>query len=322
MKKFLMLILAGTLLLTACVLSYQIFLDTDRQAVADSLQTKKKRKQPPKPTWIDNGSNVVVYLVPHQDDEVLTFSVPILNDIRGGKKVYLVLMSDGRGTFARTVLNGKFDQKNPHKKAKPFYCRLHKRYHDPQKEHYLHGWLTIEDVAEIRLREFYHAAEALGIPSNQVRLNMIEHFTYDTVRQVILQEVKNFPNAVFKSMSPIDSHKEHAMCGIVLNDLLREGKVKQAETHFASIFTDRFSHKKFPGYKMRLTHQEDAAKVRKALKAYMTWNPEHGEYAIGYHSVPSQFISMERRIYTKIIQEKRPTEQEPVKKQVATVKAE
>lgn len=58
------------------------------------------------------AENWVIYFVPHPDDEALTFSVPIMNDIGAGKKVKLVLLSHGEESIAREVVNGQYDNQS------------------------------------------------------------------------------------------------------------------------------------------------------------------------------------------------------------------
>jgi LmbE family N-acetylglucosaminyl deacetylase len=307
LKKGLFVSCVITCLAVIFVLAYKEFLIPHGHAHAISPKNTDVLLKTNIPKPIDSGKNVVVYLVPHQDDEVLTYSVPILNDMREGKKVYLVLMSEGEGSFARQILNGVYEDKITHRKIardKRVFCPVHKRYHDPKREHYLISYLTPQMLGELRVREFYNSAAALGIPKSQVRLHFLNMFSYSLVKNAILQEAQNFPNAEFKSMSALDYHPEHAMCGKVLDDLYQKRLIKKPETDFASIYTDRFSKIKLRGYRLYLTNPADADKVRKALQAYKTWNPSKGEYAIGYHSVPEQFDSMTRKIYTKIITEK------------------
>ncbi|SEN61721.1 PIG-L family deacetylase [Lihuaxuella thermophila] len=251
---------------------------------------------------VDSGSNVVVYLVPHADDETLTFSVPVVNDIRAGKKVYMVLLSAGAGSSARETLNGKYDieSHDSDKAGEPKYCNWHKRYHDPILENYHVDWLTRYEFGQARIHEFYKAGIALGVPKARLKVHLLDQFTYDAVKAVIRTHARLFPNAEFKSMSRLDGHSEHAMLGRVLDDMYARKEIKKRQTNFISIYTDRFSGKIVPGYKIYPTHTTDRTKVIQALNVYKTWNPPAGDYAIGYHSVPAQFDSMLNQTYTKV----------------------
>ncbi|MBA4493999.1 PIG-L family deacetylase [Paenactinomyces guangxiensis] len=253
---------------------------------------------------VDSSTNVVVYFSPHADDEALTFSVPILNDVRSGKKVYLILMSAGDKSGARDVVNGMYDEesRDPALSGQSLYCKWHQKYHHPAEEGYMDGWLTKEKFGQARIREFYKSAEAMGIPKDRVKINLLanEEFTYNSVKSIISLNSRLFPNAQFKSFSAIDGHADHAMVGRVLNDMYKQGQIKKPQTNYVSIYTDRFSQMYVPGYKLTLTNSQDLGKLKNALNVYKTWSPREGFYALGYHSVPVQFDAMENDPYTKV----------------------
>lgn len=264
---------------------------------------------------IDPSNKAVVYFVPHADDEILSFSVPLLNDIRAGKKVYLVLMSPGEDSIAREVVNGQYDAEtgsttNP--PGKPLYCKWHKKYHNHTTEQNLDGYLTKDLFGKARIREFYQVATELGIPHNRVKINLLPNgqFTYNSVKSILLMNAKLFPNAQFKSFSAVDEMIDHAMVGKVLSDLYAQKRIKTPFTKIVSIATDRHDHSKagttsrdreVPGYKMYLTHKPDQNKIISAVSnVYKAWNPKSGKYALGYHSVPIQFDQILSNTYTKI----------------------
>lgn len=58
---------------------------------------------------VNSSNNVSIYFVPHPDDEVLTYSVPIENDLRAGKKVYLVLLTAGEDSIALRRINERVE---------------------------------------------------------------------------------------------------------------------------------------------------------------------------------------------------------------------
>jgi LmbE family N-acetylglucosaminyl deacetylase len=252
---------------------------------------------------VSPSQNVVIYFSPHADDEVLTFGVPILNDIRAGKKVYLVLMSPGSHSFAREALNGAYDKESNRSQlaGKIVKDGLYRVIHNPYKEHYKDGWLTRKKFGEARIREFYLSAAAFGIPRSQVQVFHVEndHFLYRQVLGIFYLYAKRFPDATFKTMSIKDVHPDHAMCGRVLDDLLKEHVIKHG-VNYVSITTDRIKKVKIPGsHKVYLTNPADKTKLFKTIKAYNTWDPKHGYYAIGFHSVAVEFHLLEKLVYTK-----------------------
>ncbi|MFC7441145.1 PIG-L family deacetylase [Laceyella putida] len=259
---------------------------------------------------IDSSSNVAVYLVPHADDEVLSFGVPILNDLRAGKKVYMVLFSPGEDSIAREVINGKADEEtvsSAYKPGDPVRCAWHARYHDPVAEGYLHGHVTKEEFGQARIDEFYLASQEMGVPRANLKTSILPNgqFTYDSVKSIILTYDRLFPNAQFKTFSSVDLHVDHALIGKVLDDMYAEGRINKPQTNIVSIATDRFhSHgdeTEVPGYKLYLTDSADKVKLQNAVNhVYKGWDPHNGVYGLGYHSVPAQFDALLADTYTKI----------------------
>jgi LmbE family N-acetylglucosaminyl deacetylase len=273
---------------------YQMYSEKTKPAAPKQVQVPLK----PAPS-----KNVVIYFSPHADDEVLTFGIPILNDIRVGKKVYLVLMSSGSHSFARERLNGAYDKESDHIKlaGKKLKDNLYGVFHNPYKEHYKDGWLTREKFGEARIREFYLSAAAFGIPRSQVQVFHLvnDHFVYRKVRRIFELYAKQFPDATFKTMSIKDVHPDHAMCGRVLDDLLKEHVIKHG-VHYISITTDRIKKVKIPGsHKVYLANPADKKMFFKTMKAYNIWDPKHGYYAIGFHSTSIEFRLLRKQVYTK-----------------------
>jgi LmbE family N-acetylglucosaminyl deacetylase len=224
---------------------------------------------------VNTSKDISIYIVPHPDDEVLTYSVPIENDLRAGKKVYLVLLTAGEGSSALKRINERVEPD-----------------------------LTVEQFAQARIHDFRIAAEKLGVP----RSHQFVHRIKGTVIQVkqaqlktlVIYYAKKFPNATFHGMSAVDVHPEHRMIGIVLNDLYRKGIIKQKRT-YSSIYMARFSGKPLPaGRDLFLNFFLDADKIDDALNVYETWDPDNGFYATGYYSVPAQFQAMHDEKKTRL----------------------
>lgn len=49
----------------------------------------------------------VLYLSPHQDDELVFFAPAIREDLKAGKEVYIALLTNGEKTGAITLINEK-----------------------------------------------------------------------------------------------------------------------------------------------------------------------------------------------------------------------
>lgn len=250
---------------------------------------------------IDSGSNVVVYFTPHADDEVLTFSVPILNDIRAGKKVYLILMSAGEASKVIHTLNGN----------NGIVCPWHKVVHNPLTEEYLDGVFDATKLGQARIQEFYRSAAMLGIPKERVQINLVKDglFTEESVNPILKMYTRLFPNAEFKSMSHVDAHPDHALVGRLIDEMYQYKVISKKQTNFVSIYTARHNELEptatpipiVPGYNLRLKDSiSDLPKLQAALDVYKEWDPRSGRYGIGYHSVPTQFQTMKQDPYTRV----------------------
>jgi LmbE family N-acetylglucosaminyl deacetylase len=244
----------------------------------------------------------VIYLDPHPDDEVLTFGVPILNDLRAGKKVKIVLFSYGEHSFAREVINGKYDKESIHywQAGQKVYCPIHHKYHDPKKENYKP--MTVETFGKEREKELYRAAKALGIPEEDIEVYHLPNdgFKYRDVEAIVKTYVKKYPDAEFKTMSRTDAHPDHAMIGKVVDDYYDKHIIKK-KTNYLSIFTDRMTRKHIQGYKVYLNDKHDKSRILAAINEYKFWNPQKGVFGLGYHGVPTQFNLLQKNIYTTVV---------------------
>jgi N-acetylmuramoyl-L-alanine amidase len=247
----------------------------------------------------------VVYFVPHADDEVLSYSVDIRNMITQGRPVYIVLTSTGEDSSARSVQNGKFDHEfiNPLKNGVKAYCWWHKKYHDPIVERYLHGHISMDEFADVRVKDFYRATEAIGVPKVNIVSKALRNpeFNGANIEKIMLDYIAKYPNADFKTMSKYDGHNQHALIGKTLEGLENKGVVSPLKTfYFVSMYTDRFSNIKIPykKYKVNLINSSDSVYIKKGVKEYKDFIPTKGIYANGYHSVPNQFDSLEKYMYT------------------------
>ncbi|RAL23206.1 PIG-L deacetylase family protein [Thermoflavimicrobium daqui] len=299
-RMFIAIIFSCTLLLSLFFIfkgKFQVVSEAiSNENVSEAILNENKVESSPK-------DHDVIYFSPHADDEMLTYSVSILNDIRDGKKVHLVLISDGDRSFAREMINGKYDYESLHfeRAGKKVFCKIHHTYHDPEKEKYKDGWLSRFEVGQARIREFYKAAEFMGVPQERVEVFTLKNdkYTVNEVRSIIRLYVERYPHAEFKTMSKFDKHPDHAKLGKVLEEFYLAKKIKKP-TFFLSNYMARFSKKHLVGHRVYLKDSADRNKVKQGLNVYRTWKPQEGWYGLGIHSVPSQFESMYKNPYTMI----------------------
>ncbi|BCU81354.1 hypothetical protein JIR001_11370 [Polycladomyces abyssicola] len=292
------------LLLSGCSNSHAVFGATTPHPVVLHHITRTIRPQSSSPKQVaafmsNNSSNTVIYFDPHPDDEVLTFGVPIRNDLSAGKQVYLVLMSAGEHSISREVINGRYDRQSvrPSQTGRRVWCKVHHRYHNPAAEGY--PYMTLETFGKSRIQEFIRASLALGVPYSHLVIYYLpnDHFTHAAVKRIMLDWIHRYPGATLKTMSAWDVHRDHAMLGRVLDELYAEGKVWN-KVNYASVATRlKYDHNHWPI--IRLTHRQDREILKRALAVYKAWNPKRGEFALGYHSVPAQFDFVERHMTSK-----------------------
>lgn len=214
---------------------------------------------------------ISVYYVPHPDDEVLTYGVPIRNDLNAGKTVFLILFTHGEGS----AILGKLNKMTAPKKVSP------------------------KELGRSRVREFLFSAEALGIGKDHrdVYGPNKKGYKVNLVRSVALYFESLSNDVTHNGMSQLDTLQEHSMTGKVLNELYKQGKIKKKNT-YASIYMSRFAEKKLKGTHIQLDNPTDNYYIDSSINTYKRWDPENGWYACGYISVSEQFNSLYTHKYS------------------------
>ncbi|RDW19731.1 PIG-L family deacetylase [Oceanobacillus chungangensis] len=207
------------------------------------------------PVSVSANAGSTFYLVPHQDDELLTFGVSILRHLEVGHDVHLVLMTDGQSSAAIKSVNKKL-KKN----------------------------LTKKEFSAARTKEFKASAKALGVPEKNLHFyNYVDgKLKVGDVKKMVKEIQKKYLKARFKTMSYYDAHADHANAGKALQEMYNNGEVKDVRFYLKS---SQFKSK----YKMITYDKYNKAfkpKLVAGVKSYNTWNPSKGYYAIGYTSVP------------------------------------
>ncbi|SHE90367.1 GlcNAc-PI de-N-acetylase [Seinonella peptonophila] len=289
LKKFVTLL--AILLIMCCLGQSQLPQESPFYIPKHTFTLSELKKRTPLSRFHPSLSqNVVVYFSPHADDEVLTFGVPIKNDLAAHKKVYVVLLSLGEYSTARYVVNGRRDQPF----SKPILCPIHHRIHSPKKEHF--HFLNPNQFGRARVREFFLATTAMGIPYEQTAFYKVRNgrFPRKQVESIVKSWIHMFPNATFKSMSQHDFHIDHAMVGKVVNDLVRRRQI-QEQAYYISIATEMKNIVKKNKKMVKLKKLEDRKDILKAVQIYSSWNPSKGYFGLGIHSVESQFDHLKKR---------------------------
>ena len=95
-------------------------------------------------------SKTVLYFIPHQDDELLTMGIDIVNSVNLGMDVHVILCVNGsKSSVKKTLNNGKT-------------CSFHKNKHTYD--------LIFRDFVSARDREFIESCICLGIPISNIHI--------------------------------------------------------------------------------------------------------------------------------------------------------
>lgn len=211
--------------------------------------------------------DTVLYFSAHQDDEILEDFGGILQDLREGKAVHVILLSDGAASGVyKSLLKEGFD-------------------------------LTREDFSAARDREFKDALIALGVSEENI------HFLKDRlgdgtlpdhpeeIEAAILYYLRLYPGAAVRThmykLEGVKNHKDHTAVGDAAVRLYEKGALP-----YLRLFIDPWVHedcekagirmKKLPEGKLSV---EELHALEGAVAAYAFNDPENGRYGIGNRSV-------------------------------------
>lgn len=248
----------------------------------------------------------ILYLAPHQDDEVLSFGIDIRNELSQGRKVHVILMTDGENSGARDILNGQYDHESnyPIFAGEKIYCNWHHTYHDPILENYQSEHITFQEFSSLRTSEFKRALKSLGVPENQIHIEAVPTgiINLDNVERIVEKYLALYPSADIRSLSWFDGHPTHSLIGQTVKSMQQTGVIKQYQAkYFLSIYTDRFYPVEKPlETRMELMEREsDLELLMNAANEYIKFDPSAGLYGIGYHSVSEQFNALMNSPYSQ-----------------------
>ena len=262
----------------------------------------------------------IVYFVAHQDDETISASGSILEDLKSGSNVdvHVYLCTDGAGSGVyNQIINGQ--TKITGKNASNF---------------------TRTDFSLARDKEYTAALQQLGVNKNNIH---ILKYTNDSgnltrfedgklkdnkskLKTVLNNEIKKYTNPVIRAHVPLLTkilsisknegknhyHKDHVTIGNVIYELYSSNtsliNMSENDIHNLRFFTDenwtdsdyettefKSRYKKYP---QTLT-SSDKEKWNNARNEYERFEPNNGRYSIGGLSVESQFVNVKNRMDNK-----------------------
>ena len=225
---------------------------------------------------LENGRDV--FLIPHQDDEVLSLGVGITQAVSQGRDVWVVLLTDGSQSGAYRHLNAQYG-------------------------------LSRADFVAARDREFLAALTALGVDPRKVVMSGFGHgrivnnqSTYASVDSLIEASFEQLGDpaggVTFHSMSWLDAHVDHAMSGTVLRDKCAASSASDAggcvffQSDLYRVDVPELSLPDTPKMpvpadlnpqKITPAPGPETARLRAALDEYRYSNPQAGRYGLGWN---------------------------------------
>lgn len=224
---------------------------------------------------------VVYYFIPHQDDEVLSFGVSILNHTKTGQDVKVIYCTDGSKSSVRKKLE------------EGLVCEEHRETHRVS--------LTEEEFTDARDREAIESCKHLGVKESNIHFAPIRivdgQATVEGCKHIIKEYMKLAPEAKVKTFTPYGAetmHKDHKALGKAALELYNEGIIKDMRFYIEPYEIENFRREN-PSIKDRIeTADEYGNDLVKALNAYGVWYPCGKRYAIGHHSVKKGFDDAQR----------------------------
>lgn len=238
-------------------------------------------------------SRPVIFYAPHADDETLNMGITIAEHVAAGRDTHVVLLTYGRVTGALDMINGITNSG---------YWKL---THDPAFEGY--SPLTKTDLEQARIREFRHACACLGVPQSNLHIEYLddpttggESITKAEAKAVMQNYIAAYPTADHFTLSYHDIHPDHDSCGEALLELYNANEIDYNVRFLISMATRtnyESKGKTIPGWKDTPTNSTITNRLINACRCYAAWAPTVGSYAIGYHSVASQFDKLLQNPY-------------------------
>ncbi len=209
----------------------------------------------------------VVYINPHQDDETLDMGLDIIRDIKDGREVYLILMTDGSKSRAYESLEYKLFKA---KKSK----------------------ISRGDFVYIRNLEMKNALSELGLNEDKI-INM-KNLNLDLTKEEVTNAIKKFEDTHGKNFSyktlaknefdASEGRFDHFAC----HDAVKE--FSESNGRNATFFSSK-PNKDSDSSKIiiKYPNNEEVDIWKRALKKYGNSDFDNGTYAVGYSSVRGAF---------------------------------
>jgi len=223
-----------------------------------------------------------IWYEPHQDDLSLWFPQGVSHHVLAGREVHIVSASDGSTSKILKAINGE--------ESNGWWGG----YHYPYREG-IPAPLSPGDFAAARDRELLQAAAQLGVREENVHLELDRRKSSITVaeaEQLIRRYEDLYPGAGHYTMHWTDPDPTHAALGQALRNLAlyESGTFKDCRwvvrASQVGTVAGAVEYVVPSSLKPQTFHM-----ARSAAKCFGAWDPPNS-YAIGQHSVPSDFAAV------------------------------
>lgn len=203
-----------------------------------------------------------IYVIPHQDDELLTCGAGIMEDVASGMGVMVVIMT--RGEASGTRRGGS-----------------------------LTNWLgytpTEAEFSAARDREFRRCVKKLK--AEPVVFDWSERMgdgvaTHEGIKDLLKKRFTS--GASLRATAPSDYHNDHRECGVAIQELADEGWGRDPRMMLSS---ERYVSHAPPGVEIKTMGGKDWI-TRDIAEPYIKQDYPSGHWGIGYRSVSSSFNYM------------------------------
>lgn len=240
------------------------------------------------------GEWPIVFYVPHQDDDLVFMWLVIIHHILAGRRVIIVLCSDGSTSKIRDALNGKT--------SNGYWPG---GWHYPDREGI--PYLDPQAFARARDREFVAGLLAMGVREEDIYLERDTRgptLNVDQAKERILKFAALYPKAGHYTMWWGDQDVTHSALGTALRQLATstDPATRLADCRW---IVRRSEGPTAPGavqYTVPADVREKAHNLALcAIEAYRSFVPDlepdpeknRGRYAVGPHSVAADFAAVE-----------------------------
>lgn len=232
-----------------------------------------------------------LWIVPHQDDEVLSMGMGIIKSSREGFQNYILQVTDGGSSAIRRVLNGEM-------KCHCITCprKVNEKGHNPVEENYLDKLLDRKEFVAARNREMDLALSIMKAAIYK-RLNYPDGALNNLLKEKIKNEIivwiemnggKSAIEAGYIQLrvtSELDDHPDHIFCANVVKGLIKEYNSEILEEN-SEFYLNPYCR----NVKYEIIDNDEYKDIYvQALKSYCQYRPLDGFYAIGLHSVEEVF---------------------------------